>query len=92
MTSKATTAVKRGAEALTVLEAMLKGGRIDSVERRGTELVISLQSGVEFVLEPWGEGTLPVQVNIGSDTKPYYQGTLNKADGITLFERGTVDG
>jgi len=91
MSGKNSVDVKKGKDALGVLQQMLEGGRISSVKRIDSHLVIRLQNGVKFALEPWGECVLPVQINIGEDTKPYYQGSFSRTEGLVLFERGTLD-
>lgn len=79
--------VKRGDEAINCLAQMLKGALITECKRDGAALVITLQGGVQVAFEAWGECVLPVQVKMGVDSKPYYEGTFSKTDGLVLFEK-----
>ena len=81
--------VKRGQEAIDTLVTMLRGSLIDDVCRDGPNLVIKLKSGGQVSFAVWGECVLPVQLKLGDESKPYYEGTFS-SEGLVLTERGSI--
>ena len=82
--------IKKDNKALDVLRGCIKGCRVDDLVREGNALVIKLQNNTRLTLETWGASEMPIQVSVGSNDKDYYAGSFSHADGLMLFERGTL--